>query len=326
MPKVQSPSEAQTRALAERLGAGLRRNVPLAPLTTFNIGGEAAWFYEAHDADQLASAIAVARELGIDHFLLGCGANILIGDRGHPGLVIHNRAGGTRVDGHRLHAGSGAIMHPDVIETAVAAGLSGLEHYVGIPSTVGGAVWQNLHFLSPPPERARTMFLAEVFESAEILTAEGHRERAGHDYFRFGYDYSILHERADVVLAVTFTLAAADAAGMRETIAANLDWRAQRHPPLDSEPSAGSIFRKIEGIGAGRLIDECGLKGLWHGGARISPRHANIIINSGGATAADVCGLIMHAQRTVYEHTGHWLTPEIGFVGEFAPVPRVAGA
>lgn len=323
MSKLQSPTHAQTRALAERLGTGLRRNVPLAPLTTFNIGGEAAWFYEARDTDSLATAIGVARELEIDHFLLGCGANILIGDRGHPGLVIHNRAAGMRVDGHHLHVDSGAIVYPDVIETAVAAGLSGLEHYVGIPSTVGGAVWQNLHFLSPPPERARTMFLAEVFESAEILSAEGRRERVDRDYFRFGYDYSILHERADVVLEATFALEAADPERLREIMAANLDWRAQRHPPLDSEPSAGSIFRKIEGIGAGRLIDECGLKGLRHGGAQISPRHANIIINTGGATAADVCGLIMHAQRVVFEHTGHWLTPEIGFVGQFAPVTRL---
>lgn len=322
MARIRAPSEQQSQALADRL-PGLRRNVPLAPLTTFQIGGDAAWFFEARDTEALAAAINAARDLEVDYFLLGCGANILIGDHGYPGLIIHNRAAGTRVDGTRLHAGSGAIMYPDVIETTVAAGLSGLEHYVGIPSTVGGALWQNLHFLSPPPDRERTMFIAEVLESAEILTAEGRRQRVGRDYFQFGYDYSILHERADIVLEATFALTPAEGARMRDITAANLDWRAQRHPPLDSEPSAGSVFRKIEGIGAGRLIDESGLKGLRHRGAQISPRHANILINTGSATAADVCALIMHAQRVVWRETGHWLTPEIGFVGEFAPVKKI---
>lgn len=325
MPKIRPVTAEQSEALAERLGPGLRREVVLAPFTTFRIGGPAALFYEATDADALAAAVTAARELDIDYFLLGEGANILIGDRGHPGLVIRNRAAGLAFEGSRLTVESGAIMYPDVIEAAVAKGLSGLEHYVGIPSTVGGALWQNLHFLSPPPERARTMFIAEVFEAAEILSAEGERRIVDRDYFRFGYDDSVLHHRADIVLSATFALTPGDPARMREIMAANLDWRAQRHPPLETEPSAGSIFRKIEGIGAGRLIDECGLKGLGTGGAEISSRHANIIVNRGGATAADVCSLIMHAQKVVYARTGHWLTPEIGFVGEFAPVRRLQG-
>src|SRR5699024_1130426 len=94
-------------------------------------------------------------------------------------------------------------------------------------------------------------------------------------------------------------------------------------PPLATEPSAGSIFRKIEGIGAGRLIDEAGLKGVAWKGARISPRHANIIVNQGHATAADVCSLIMYIQQSVQEKTGYWLTPEISFVGAFAPIRRI---
>src|SRR5699024_7990007 len=103
----------------------------------------------------------------------------------------------------------------------------------------------------------------------------------------------------------------------------NLQWRSERHPPLATEPSAGSIFRKIEGIGAGRLIDQCGLKGLQYGGAQISPRHANIIINRGHATAADVCALIRHIQHTVEQQTGYRLTPEISFIGEFAPIEPI---
>jgi UDP-N-acetylmuramate dehydrogenase len=105
------------------------------------------------------------------------------------------------------------VVYPDLIEATVAAGLSGLEHYVGIPSTVGGALWQNLHFLSPPPERERTMFIEEVVESADLLTAENERKTVDHDYFDFGYDYSILHDRDDLVLAATFQLEPADEAG-----------------------------------------------------------------------------------------------------------------
>lgn len=323
MNKTTAATDKQLDKLTDTLGGQLQRNVELAPFTTFNIGGPAAAFYEAHDVEQLARAITAARACGVDYFLLGKGANILIGDRGHPGLVIRNRAAGMHVTQQTLHAQSGATMYPDVIEQAVSHGLSGLEHYVGIPSTVGGALWQNLHFLSPPPRRERTMFIAEVLESAEILTPDNIRKTVGVDYFDFGYDYSTLHDTADVVLSASFALHPAEPATLREIMRANLDWRAQRHPALESEPSAGSIFRKIEGIGAGRLIDECGLKGMAAGGARISPRHANIIINRGGATAADVCALIMHAQQVVNTRTGHWLVPEIGLVGNFAPVKRI---
>ena len=308
-------SEALRRALgADRVRAG----EVLAPYTTFRIGGPADLFYEPRTADELAAAILAAREHGVPFFLLGKGANILVGDRGFRGLVIRNTAGHTRVsaDG-RLWAESGAVVYPDLIEVAVSHGLSGLEHYVGIPSTVGGALWQNLHFLSPAPARERTVFIAEVTQGAEILTVEGERRKVGVDYFQFGYDDSILHHRPDVVLSATFRLKPGVRERLRQVIEENLHWRRERHPPLDTEPSAGSIFKKIEGIGAGRLIDECGLKGTTIGGAMVTPRHANIFINRGGATAADVRALIAHVQEVVEKQTGYRLEPEIGFVGEF---------
>lgn len=310
------------RTLQEALGSDrLRRNVPLAPYTTFQIGGPADLYYEAPTADALARAIQVARTQGIPYFLLGTGANILIGDGGFRGLVVRNVADRIEVrpEAHRIWTESGAIVYPDVIETAVSAGLSGLEHYVGIPSTVGGALWQNLHFLAPPPERERTMFIEEVLLEADLLTEEGERRTVGVDYFEFGYDQSILHHRDDVVLSATFQLAPGDRARMRDIMTANLQWRAERHPPLDTEPSAGSIFKKIEGIGAGRLIDECGLKGTRIGGAEVTHRHANIMINRGGATASDVRALIEHVQEVVARKTGYELEPEIAFIGEFAP-------
>jgi UDP-N-acetylmuramate dehydrogenase len=322
---VTAPSPTAVPAAAHReldraLGAGRRaRAVPLGPLTTFKIGGPADLRYTARDREELAAAVAAVRRLEVPWFLLGTGANILVGDRGFRGLVIHNRAARVEVDraAGRLTADSGAVMWPGLIERAVGEGLSGLEHFVGIPSSVGGALWQNLHFLSPAPARERTVFVEEVLESAELATEEGERREVGVGYFEFGYDESILHRRRDVVLAATFRLAPGDPKAMRRVMAENLAWRAERHPPLAAEPSVGSIFRKIEGIGAGRLIDQAGLKGTAVGGAVISPRHANIIVNRGGATAADVRRLIDLAAAEVERRTGLRLVPEISLIGEF---------
>lgn len=308
----------ETDALAARLdSAHLERDVPLAPLTTFRIGGPADFFYAAYTADELARAVLAARETGVPHFILGLGANVLVGDRGFRGLVIHNRARQFDFDEDgRLRAESGAIV-ADLIPAAVRRGLSGLEHYVGIPSTVGGAVWQNLHFLSPAPARERTMFIEEIFESCELLTEDGERETVTKEYMQFGYDTSILHHRNDIALAVTFKLAPGDEAVMQRILQENLSWRGGKHPWLQFHPSAGSIFKKIEGVGAGRLIDQCGLKGHRVGDAQISHIHANIIVNLGRATARDVRELIAVAQGAVRERFGQHIEPEIGFIGEF---------
>jgi UDP-N-acetylmuramate dehydrogenase len=182
---------------------------------------------------------------------------------------------------------------------------------------VGGAIWQNLHFLSPPPARERTCFIAEVVDECRILTAEGEVRDVDAAYFRFGYDYSILHDRADFVLTATFRLEPTPTDELREVIRANLAWRDERHPDLWLYPCAGSIFCKIDGVGAGRLIDECGLKGHVLGNAQIFHKHANIIVNLGGATAREVCALIDVAQETVLRRLGHRLVPEIRFVGDF---------
>jgi UDP-N-acetylmuramate dehydrogenase len=163
------------------------------------------------------------------------------------------------------------------------------------------------------------MFIEEVLHEADILTEEGERRTVGVDYFEYGYDQSILHHRDDIVLTATFQLEPGDPERMREIMEANLQWRAERHPPLDTEPSAGSIFKKIEGIGAGRLIDECGLKGTRIGGAEVTHRHANIMINRDEATASDVRALIDHVQQVVERETGYALEPEISFIGEFEP-------
>jgi UDP-N-acetylmuramate dehydrogenase len=296
----------------------IARDHALAPYTTFQIGGPADAFYEAHSADDLARSLLLARSLGIPHFVLGLGANILVGDKGFRGLVIRNAATGMDLseDGI-LTAESGAIVWPNLIDFAVDAGWSGIEHYAGIPSTVGGALWQNLHFLSPAPARERTMFIDEVVQDARLVHPDGSISTKKRDYFEFGYDQSILHHSGDIVLSARFQLEASSSDTMRRIIRENLEWRAERHPPLDTEPSAGSIFKKIEGIGAGRLIDECGMKGTRIGGIEITHRHANIMINRGGGTAADVRSMIDLVVETVQKKTGHTLEPEIAFIGQF---------
>jgi UDP-N-acetylmuramate dehydrogenase len=316
LPTARSLSQLQDRLGADRL----ERDVPLAPLTTFRIGGPADYLYRAATADQLVAALRAARELEIPHFLLGLGANILIGDGGFRGLVIRNEAHAVDfLDEGRVRAESGVVVFHDLIQATVDRGLGGLHHFVGIPSTVGGAIWQNLHFLSPPPERERTVFVEEVVEAATILSAEDEVQEVDREYFRFGYDYSVLHDRPDVVLDVTFKLEPGVPEELRETVRENLQWRDDRHPDLWLFPSAGSIFQKIEGIGAGRLIDQCGLKGHIHpsGRAQIFPRHANILVNLGGARASEIRELISLCQETVQRELGYELKPEIGFIGEF---------
>lgn len=291
----------------------IQENVPLAPHTTFGIGGPADQFCVAKSAAELVNAIRYARSEGIDWFVLGCGANILIGDKGFRGLVIKNEAAATMFDGVELTAESG-ITVAKLIELTVPQGLSGFEHYVEIPSTLGGAMWQNLHFLSYPHQETR--FIEEIVVGATVLSGDEEKP-VDKDYFQFGYDTSVLHENDDVVLDVTVRLTERPVAELEQVLAKNAEWRHAKHPPRAAEMSAGSIFQKIEGVGAGRLIDGAGLKGYRVGGAEVSPKHANYILNVDGATAADVRGLIEHVQRTVETETGHRLEPEISFVGEF---------
>jgi UDP-N-acetylmuramate dehydrogenase len=302
---------------AELHGPSLRRNILLAPYTTFKIGGPADLLYEADTADDLAHAIVTARKAQVPYFLLGLGANVLIADRGVRGLVIRNVATHSIFhDDGRLWVESGAVMSK-LIPEAVRRGWSGLEHYVGIPSTVGGAIWQNLHFLAPAPARERTMYIAEVFESADLLTEESERRTVDRDYMQFGYDDTIFHHRRDFALAATFRLEKGDPNVMHRIMQENLSWRGSRHPWLEWHPSAGSIFKKIEGVGAGRLVDACGLKGFRIGDAQISHIHANIMVNLGEATSTDVIALVRFAQKAVRESSGHELEAEINFVGEF---------
>ncbi len=294
---------------------GQQHNTMLAPFTTYHIGGPADFFVEVRSIGELGNAVREAQNAGVAYFLFGKGANILVTDKGFRGLVIHNCANRFEfLDRNRLRAESGAII-AELIVACRDRGLSGLEHYVGIPSTVGGALWQNLHFLSPAPARERTVFIAEVVERATVLTKALDVKEVGPEYFQFCYDYSSLRETGDIVLDVTFQLEPKPKEEIQRVMEENMAWRIAKQPQLEEFPSCGSVFKKIKGVGAGRLIDQAGLKGFRIGGAMVSPKHANYFVNVDHATAADVLVLIEHAQKVVKEKTGYWLEPEISIVG-----------
>jgi UDP-N-acetylmuramate dehydrogenase len=146
---------------------------------------------------------------------------------------------------------------------------------------------------------------------------DGTRQTVDRAAMHFGYDISRLHGSGEIALAVEFQLTRSEQESLQRILQENLSWRGARHPWLEFHPSAGSIFKKIEGVGAGRLVDQCGLKGHRIGDAQISHMHANIMVNLGHATAADVRALIAHAQDAVSSRFDQRLEPEIGFIGEF---------
>ncbi|MDR4509413.1 MAG: UDP-N-acetylmuramate dehydrogenase [Candidatus Brocadiaceae bacterium] len=292
----------------------LEENKTLSPFTTYQIGGPADFFVEVHAVSELTHALSEARRNTIPLFLLGCGANILVTDKGFRGLVVRNRADRiTFIDNDRVVAESGATIS-GLLDQCRSRGLSGFEHFVDIPSTVGGAMWQNLHFLTP--DRERMTYIEEIVCASRILTQEGASSAVGVDYFQFGYDRSILQERKDIVLDVTFQLKRKQKDEITSVMDANRAWRRERQPQLPEYPSCGSVFRKIDGIGAGRLIEKAGLKGVRVGGAEISRKHANFIINADNARASDILELIQYVQDVVKRKSGYVLETEITVIGE----------
>jgi UDP-N-acetylmuramate dehydrogenase len=292
----------------------LRKNVKIAPYTTYKIGGPADYFVVVKTKKELVNAVVKARKNRTPYFVLGAGANILFGDKGFKGLVIKNEANKISISGNIITAESGATI-AELIKTSVEKSLSGLEHFAGIPSTIGGAIWQNLHFLSP--DRTKTVFIESVVESAEILDEENKIRKVAKEFFEFGYDKSILHRKNLVVTEVIFKLEPKQKIIIEKQIEENLKWRKEKQPLLEKFPSCGSVFKKIENAGAGRLIDKVGLKGYRIGGAQVSEKHANFIVNTAGATAQNVRDLIKLIQEKVFGETGYKLETEIDFIGEF---------
>jgi UDP-N-acetylmuramate dehydrogenase len=298
--------------IQRRIGVKTSRDEPLARFTTMRVGGPADLFATAHNAFELRALVRFARSRGLPHLVLGRGSDIVIADAGVRGLVIQNRAEGSRVEAETYTAESGVPMARAATETQ-KAGLTGLEFGLAIPGTVGGAVWANAG--------AHESDVASVLEAARVLDSAGSELILTGNDLAFEYrDSRFKHLAPDappeIVLDATFRLEPADA----DTIKARLDeirrWR-QAHQPLGI-PSAGSVFRNPDGTSAGKLIDEAGLKGLRIGGATVSEKHANFIVNDQKGSAADVRRVAEHVRAAVRERHGVDLQFEIEFLGDWS--------
>lgn len=308
-------------AAAERTGVELRRAEPLARHTTFRIGGPAEWYAVATTTAQLAALADAGRADGLPVTVLGGGSNVLVADEGIRGLVIANQARSYGVQdavSHCLVADSGVLL-AGLARWAMRNGLSGLEWAVSVPGTVGGAVignagahgsdvaanlaWAEVHYPGRGTERLTGEALAYTYRSSLLK-----RQLAESD----------AHVPAPVVLSAAFNLTAGDTAEMTARADGYL---ARRRASQPVEPSAGSIFRNPPGDYAGRLVESVGLKGHAIGGAQVSPRHANFIVNTGSATAANVVALMNLMRCRVYVASGHELVPEILFIGAWASQP-----
>jgi UDP-N-acetylmuramate dehydrogenase len=297
--------------IQRRIGVKTSRDEPLARFTTMRVGGPADLFATVHNAFELRALVRFARTRELPHLVLGRGSDVVIADAGVRGLVIQVRAEGSRIDGTRYTAESGVQMARAATETQ-HAGLTGLEFGLAIPGTVGGAVWANAG--------AHDADVAGLLESARVLTADGSEAVIPAAELELGYRDSRLKHGApdaprELVIEATFQLAPADP----DTIKAQLDeirrWR-QAHQPIGL-PSAGSVFLNPPGDSAGRLIESTGLKGLRSGGAVVSEKHANFIVNDQKGSAADVRGLAERLQVEVEARHGIRLEFEIQFVGDW---------
>jgi UDP-N-acetylmuramate dehydrogenase len=305
--------------IQRRIGAKTSRDEPLARFTTMRVGGPADLFVTAHNRMELRALIRFARTRAVPHVVLGRGSDVVISDRGIRGLVIQDRAEGSQVDGERYVAEAGVPMARAATETQ-KAGLTGLEFGLAIPGTVGGAVWANAG--------AHESDVAAILDSADVLAADGTEARLTAAELALTYrDSRFKHPPAggpaEWVLAATFRLAPAPADTIKERLDDIRRWR-QAHQPLGL-PSAGSVFRNPAGDSAGRLIDEAGLKGARIGGAVVSEKHANFIVNDQKGTAADVRRLGDRVRDEVERVHGARLAYEIVFLGDWDGWPWPAG-
>jgi UDP-N-acetylmuramate dehydrogenase len=307
------------REIQRRIGVKTSRDEPLGRFTTMRVGGPADLFVVAHNRMELRALLRFARARSLPHVVLGRGSDVVISDRGIRGIVIQDRAEGSKLDGERYVADAGVPMARAATETQ-KAGLTGLEFGLAIPGTVGGAVWANAG--------AHDAEIAQVLESADVLLSDGREARLAADELDLAYrDSRLKHPPADGpaewVLGATFGLAPADAERIRERLDEIRRWR-QAHQPLGI-PSAGSVFRNPEGDSAGRLIDSTGLKGRRIGGASVSEKHANFIVNDQRGSAADVRRLGDEVRDAVEARHGVRLEYEIEFLGDWDAWPWPAG-
>jgi UDP-N-acetylmuramate dehydrogenase len=303
-------------ALAERFGARLVRDAPSADLTTYRCGGPLALFVRAETTDDLhAIADALARtgdDVGV--LVVGRGSNLLVADSGFAGLAITLGGVFERLDVSddrtRVAAGGGLAL-PVLARRTAAAGVAGLEFFVGIPGSVGGAVRMNAGGHGADTN--------SVISTATVFDLDAGTERVlARDALGLGYRTSAIGP-ATVVTGAAFIGRPDDAEAAGARIDDIVRWRRANQP---GGQNAGSVFTNPEGDAAGRLIEACGCKGLRIGGAVVSEKHANFFVADPGARAADVVALVREVQRRVEDRTGIHLRPELRFVGFECQEPR----
>ena len=285
---------------------------PLAPHTTFKIGGPAAFWCTPRDAEQLRRTLQLCRENGVRVYLLGNGSNTLFDDAGFDGAVIDMRGlsgmenSGLDTDAVRITAGAGQTLGR-LCSKAQTLGLTGLEFACGIPGTVGGAVYMNAG--------AYGSELKDVLESVTFLDSDLQLRTLPAADLAMGYRTSIFEQNPDwCILSATVVLHRGDGAAVLARMQELLGKRREKQPL--EWPSAGSTFKRPQGAFAGKLIEDCGLRGFTVGGAQISEKHCGFVINRGGATCADVVALTEQVRQIVEARTGFVLEREIRVVKE----------
>lgn len=282
--------------------------VQLGALTTYKLGGPARYFYQATSRDGLLLVAGAWVEAGIPVLVLGRGSNLVVSERGFDGLVLRLAGGFAAIDfGEKDLTAGGAVHLPTLARSAVRAGRLGLEFYVGIPGSVGGAVRQNAGCHGQ--ETSDHLLEAEILElgSGAIVLRPT-------DTLDLGYRRSNV-TGGEVVLGARFRTTAGEPREGEARLREITRWRKAHQP--GGTLNAGSVFKNPPGDAAGRIIDVLGLKGLTVGGASVSDRHANFFVASAQATPSDLHRLVVEVSRRVREATGIELEPEIVFVGEF---------
>ncbi len=284
----------------------IREDVSLGPLTTYKSGGPARFFADVTDREVLEAVIASGLTKEMPLLVLGRGSNLVVADEGFDGLVLRLGQGFSRVlvQGTEVTAGS-AVPLPRLARAAVDAGLAGLEFFVGVPGSVGGAVRQNAGcFGSETKDRLLSATIVDV-RSGVARTADA----AGLD---LSYRHSNLRSQ-DMVVEATFGATKGDAARGREEMRRITRWRKENQP--GGTLNAGSVFKNPPGISAGELIDSLGLKGVRVGDVSVSHKHANFFIAGPKATSQDIRRLVQEVIDRVSAASGTMLEPEIQFVG-----------
>ena len=285
----------------------IRLQEPMSRHTTFRIGGMAEIFLMP-TIKEAVDVITLCRAKKIPYTIIGNGSNLLVGDKGIPGVVIEFGANASSIEvkENMIHAEAGALLSK-VAHKALEASLGGMEFAAGIPGSIGGAVVMNAGAYGGE--------MKDIVQNVTVLTREGEIRELEKEELGFGYRASVIKDRGYVVLGAELMLAPGD----KEEILARMQELKNKRvekQPLEY-PSAGSAFKRPEGYFAGKLVMDAGLSGYAVGGAKVSEKHCGFLINAGGATASDVMELIRQIQAKVKEQFGVQLEPEIQFLGEF---------